>query len=200
MIRLWEITFKEIRKLSLMVTRKYIKDYKFSESLENGKVKTTAVYVGDYYEFVNADMARRGRMIMLPICIIAWLLFVGVLVPNTTASHLMYVLLPYAFIAIPLGYASSSVFTGFRAEKRMIRSEKEKVWDRLHGISIFGMILSAVSFLGVVISAIAGVRLSGIWDILFAVVCAVLFALFLLLFIFRKVFECKICSGETNNK
>ena len=44
-----------------MVTRRYIKDYKFSESVTaRGGIRTEAVYVGKYYRFEDADGAAKS--------------------------------------------------------------------------------------------------------------------------------------------
>ena len=47
-----------------MVTRKYIKDYKFSESVTaRGGIRTEAVYVGKYYRFEDAAGAMKLSLI-----------------------------------------------------------------------------------------------------------------------------------------
>ena len=92
-----------------MVTRKYIRDYKLSESVTaRGGIRTEAVYVGKYYAFEDAALAERAARLLLPGCCLAWLLFVGALLPRSGASKLMWVILPYAFSALPLGYMTDS--------------------------------------------------------------------------------------------
>ena len=73
-----------------MVTRKYIRDYKLSESVTaRGGIRTEAVYVGKYYAFEDAALAERAARLLLPGCCLAWLLFVGALLPRSGASKLM---------------------------------------------------------------------------------------------------------------
>ena len=43
-----------------MVTRKYVRDYKFSETLtDKGRLKTEAVYVGAYYRLAEPEAAKK---------------------------------------------------------------------------------------------------------------------------------------------
>ena len=81
-----------------MVTRRYIKDYKFSESVTaRGGIRTEAVYVGKYYRFEDADGAAKSARLLLPGSLAAWLLFIAALLPKSGASRLMWVILPFAF-------------------------------------------------------------------------------------------------------
>ena len=72
-----------------MVTRRYIKDYKFSESVTaRGGIRTEAVYVGKYYRFEDADGAAKSARLLLPGSLAAWLLFIAALLPKSGASRL----------------------------------------------------------------------------------------------------------------
>lgn len=61
-----------------MVTRKYIKDYKLSESVtERGGIRTEAVYVGKHFEFADEAGAKKCARPLLWGGCAAWLLFLG---------------------------------------------------------------------------------------------------------------------------
>ena len=98
-----------------MVTRKYIKDYKLSESVtERGGIRTEAVYVGKHFEFADEAGAKKCARPLLWGGCGAWLLFLGALLPRTGASKLMWVILPFAFSALPLGYMTGSAILLWR--------------------------------------------------------------------------------------
>ena len=62
-----------------MVTRKYIRDYKLSESVTaRGGIRTEAVYVGKYYAFEDAALAERAaRLLRLAVSLTCSMLMVG---------------------------------------------------------------------------------------------------------------------------
>lgn len=158
-----------------MVTRKYIKDYKFSESVtQGGKIKTDAVYVGNYYRFVNPEGASKLRRLLLPLTVLAWVLYIVPLFPLTAAMHLMYVALPYAFAALPLGYLTASALVLMRNKAPFIRSIADKLSDRIPVCSMWTMVLTGVALVGEIVTAIVSPERMMVWDIVFSVSTAVI--------------------------
>ena len=162
-----------------MVTRKYIRDYKLSESVTaRGGIRTEAVYVGKYYAFEDAALAERAARLLLLGCCLAWLLFVGALLPRSGASKLMWVILPYAFSALPLGYMTDSALLLYRRRgKRLIRSESEKLSKRLPVCAFWVLALAGVSALALGVTALVSPGSVNGYDVIFGLCAALIAAL-----------------------
>lgn len=163
-----------------MVTRKYIKDYKLSESLtERGGIRTEAVYVGRHFEFADEAGAKKCARPLLWGGCGAWLLFLGALLPRTGASKLMWVILPFAFSALPLGYMTGSAILLWRRRgaARLIRSEAEKLSKRLPVCAFWLMLLAGVSALGLGVTALAAPESVNVYDVIFGLCAAAMAAL-----------------------
>ena len=138
-----------------MVTRKYVRDYKFSETLtDKGRLKTEAVYVGAYYRLAEPEAAKKAARSLLVLLGLAWCIFVGTMIPKTGAMRLTYVILPHAFLALPLGYLSGTAYRTCRAKERFVRSEADKLSGRIAPAAVSGMALSGIALLGEIVSAI----------------------------------------------
>ena len=75
-----------------------------------------------------AKKAARSLLILLGL---AWCIFVGTMIPKTGAMRLTYVILPHAFLALPLGYLSGTAYRTRRAKERFVRSEADKLSGRI---------------------------------------------------------------------
>ena len=181
-----------------MVTRKYIRDYKLSESVTaRGGIRTEAVYVGKYYAFEDAALAERAARLLLPGCCLAWLLFVGALLPRSGASKLMWVILPYAFSALPLGYMTDSALLLYRRRgKRLIRSESEKLSKRLPVCAFWVLALAGVSVIALAVTAIAAPEKVNAYDLIFGPCAALVAALGGAGFARRETLRCAECDAE----
>lgn len=169
-----------------MISRKYVKDYKFLERLDSrGRLKTTAVYTGTYYRFRNAPSARAMGRLLFPAMLIAWLLFVGAMIPNSRASHTMYVILPFAFTALPLGFLTKCLWLMKREKEPFIRSVGERFSQQLPGWSLAGTLLCSVSFLGELITVLI-VKSFSLQDAIFLGGCLLLLLLMLYTYCIRK--------------
>lgn len=134
-----------------MVTRKYIKDYKLSESVtERGGIRTEAVYVGKHFEFADEAGAKKCARTLLWGGCGAWLLFLGALLPRTGASKLMWVILPFAFSALPLGYMTGSAILLWRRQPRGAAHTLGggKALQAAACVRVWLMLLAGVSALG----------------------------------------------------
>ncbi len=175
-----------------MVTRKYVKDYKFSESVtEGGKIKTEAVYVGDYFRFVDPKAAAKIRKYLLPLTILAWILYIIPLFPLTAAMHLMYVALPYAFAALPLGYLTASAVWFLRDKEPLVRSQADKISTRIPICTTWTMILTGIALVGEIVTAIADPGRMLVWDIAFSVCTAAVFGIAVWVFSHRADLKTK---------
>lgn len=160
-----------------MVTRRYIKDYKLSESVTaRGGIRTEAVYVGKYFRFEDEGGAQKNARLLLPCCCAAWLLFIAALLPKSGASKLMWVILPFAFSALPLGFMTDSAALLWRRRgKRLIRSEMEKLSKRLPVCAFWVLLLAGVSAAALAVTAIAAPEKVNVYDVIFGP-CAALVA------------------------
>ena len=153
-----------------MVTRRYIKDYKFSESVTaRGGIRTEAVYVGKYYRFEDADGAAKSARLLLPGVLAAWLLFIAALLPRSGASRLMWVILPFAFSALPLGYMTDSAVYLWRRRGavRLIRSETDKISKRLPVCAFWVLVLAGVAVIALAVTAMAAPEKVNVYDLIF---------------------------------
>ena len=165
-----------------MVTKRYVKDYKFSETLaENGRIRTEAVYTGSYYRLTSPERAKAGAVRFFRAFAALWALFVGAMIPESAASRTLYVFFPYAFLAIPLWRVSASLWVLRRAGERMIRSEAEKISPRLSQTARSGAVVSGAVLASLAVMVLASPGRVQVSDLLFAVADGACFAGFLLL-------------------
>ena len=163
-----------------MVTRRYIKDYKLSEEVTaRGGIRTEAVYVGKHFAFEDEAGARRCAGPLFWGCCAAWLLFIGALLPKSGASRLMWVIMPYAFSALPLGFMTDSAILLRRRldAGRYIRSEHDKLSKRLPVCAFWLMLLAGASALGLGVTALASPESVNVYDVIFGLCAAALAAL-----------------------
>ncbi len=173
-----------------MVTKKYVKDYKFSETVtERGRIKTEAVYSGRYFRLKDASGAKKAAVPMLVMLGVLWLLVAAALVPNSGAAHILYVLVPYAFSALPLGKLTQSMLFVRRAGDKLIRSEADKISGQLPSAAVWLMILSGVPAAGLALTLLINKTAPGGADVFFAFVCAALFGAGAGIFRRRSVFS-----------
>lgn len=181
-----------------MVTRKYIKDYKLSESVTSrGGIRTEAVYVGKYYRFEDTAGAMKSARLLLPGCLAAWLLFIAALLPRSGASRLMWVILPFAFSALPLGYMTdSAVHLWRRRAGKLIRSETDKISKRLPVCAFWVLVLAGVSAIALAVTAIAAPEKVNVYDLIFGPCAALIAALGGVGFARRETLRTAECEAE----
>lgn len=169
------------------MTKKYIKDYKFSESVtERGRIKTEAVYVGSYYRFTDPELGGRLSRQLLPACVLLWAVFFAALIPESSSMRRMFVALPYAFTALPLGLLTGTAWRIRTQKQPFIHSDSDKISTRGPASMLFTMLLAGVSFLGAGIAALVRPESLSAGDALFIPLSAVLTVLSALVFTRRK--------------
>ena len=173
-----------------MARNKYVKDYRLLETFdEKGRVHTDYEYIGDAYRFrASGERVARARRISLGACLLGWLLFLGGMIPPSTAMHTIYVSLPYAFSALPLGILTELAVTAFRVKEPMEHHFSDRLNNRFPPAALAVAVLSAASLLGELINLLRGFTLlSG--DAVFTLCGALYFACGCLAFGCRKDLE-----------
>lgn len=179
-----------------MVSRKYIKDYKLSESVtERGGIRTESVYVGGDYRLTASESIVRSLRTRFTLCAVcAWCAFLVSLLPSSRASHLIYVALPHAFVALPLFLMCQCVWY-LRAGRGPYTHERaDKVSKELAVRAAFTAGLAGVSLLGLLIALIVSPAQMLVGDIVFALGDAVIAVCGILVFTRRGQLSAKKCG------
>ena len=140
-----------------MIPRKYIKDYRIDEDFGiNGRVKSKAVYIGADYT-LSPPVPFGVRRLVLCLSALAGLTYIGALIPEMRAARLIYVMLPFAFSALPVYFMIASSISLLRFKETASRVEADRIANRLPPSALIAAILAGGSFIGFVVSAAAGV-------------------------------------------
>ncbi len=180
-------TDRGIREVRHMAKGRYIKDYRIVESLNGrGGIRLETEYIGDPYVFAcGAEKAGKSRRLCVLLCLAAWLLFVGALPPNSAGMRTIYVSLPFAFTALPLGLLSSLLLSALRLKEPMEHRMADRFENRFPAQALAITVLPGVSLAGEGLMLLLGKpMLPG--DGIFAPCAAGLFACGLVLFLQRK--------------
>ncbi len=160
-----------------MAKGKYIKDYRIVESLDSrGRIRVETEYIGEPYVFVSGlEKARKVRDLALLLCLGAWLSFVGALIPNSAGMRTLYVSLPFAFTALPLGMMSSLLLGSLGVKEPMEHRLADRFENRYPALALGLTALPAFSLIGEGVLWLGGGQmLPG--DAVFAPCAALLFA------------------------
>lgn len=130
-----------------MSSRKYHKDYKLIEHVDDsGRVKTETVYCGDkFYYSSGADKAGKALRQMLACSAFSTISYILSLVPYSSASHTMLVLIPYLFSALPLWMLLSSLIVLLRKKDALEQREADYANNRITACCLWLMILPGFS-------------------------------------------------------
>ena len=131
-----------------MARKKYARDYRLNESLdERGRIRTEAEYIGVYYRYVSgAETARGALKTLLGFTVLAWALFLCSLLPHSTASLTMYVMLPYLFTALPLGMMTAALLQLRAAGERLDHRTADLAGERVPACSLWMLLLPGPFF------------------------------------------------------
>lgn len=133
-----------------MAGKKYTKDYHLTDTLdERGRIRTETTYIGSFYRFA-AGAAAAGKALkrMLFLSALGALCFLVSLLPRSTASLAMYVMLPYLFTALPLGLLLTALLRLRGMGERLDHRAADQANDRVPGCCLWLLILPGVSLLG----------------------------------------------------
>ena len=132
-----------------MGMRKYLKDYRLENVIgKNGKKRTVSVYCGSYYTFTEdwarvRDGARTFALLALAqvaLCLMA-------LLTNAECGRAAYVMIPFAFILLPLFGVCMGAAGLTTAKPRLTREAKDHIRMRTGVCPLIVLILAAVSAL-----------------------------------------------------
>lgn len=140
---------------------RYIGDYHLADSLdERGRIRTEVEYVGDLYSFrQEPEKVSRTKKNILCLCAIGWLAYIAALIPVSTAARTIYSVLPFVFIAVPLGLLSATVLEILPQKERFIHRYADRIENRFPASAVFIAILSCVSLAGEAVNLIRGLEL-----------------------------------------
>ncbi len=169
-----------------MSSRKYTKDYRLeNKSQKNGKVVTIPVYRGELFGFEKKkEDVERVKRVFLIFTIAEWVIYFVALLLNTDKGRVMYVSLPLIAVAFPLLGQTSIVLMLKKTKSEYIRSEKDKITEKLISWVFVSFFFSLCSLLGHVVSWI--MRGESILDAILLVLTLLLVALSYSLFAKRK--------------
>ena len=156
-----------------MISRKYLRDYKLSESVTpGGRIRTDAVYVGDDWFFTaGAEALRREKRLLAGLAGLGWALWLAALLPPVRCARAPWAQLPLAACCLPLLYLSLAAGSFCRAKEPLTRRAAEQIAHRVPVCSLLTLILSGAAAAGLLASLLAGYA-SPVWgDGLFGV-CA----------------------------
>lgn len=170
-----------------MARGRYIKDYRIVESLNGrGGIRLETEYIGAPYFFAcGTERAGKCRKLCAALCLFGWLCFVGALIPNSAGMRTLYVSLPFAFTALPLGLMSSLLLSTLRLREPMEHRMADRFENRFPAQALGIAVLPGVSLAGEGVMLLLGKQMlpgDGIFDLC----AAALFASGLGLFLQRK--------------
>ncbi len=180
-----------------MVTRRYLKDYRIDDKLNaRGKLRADAIYIGGDYRFIDPEAASSGkRYAILIMNVLSWSAFVGALVPQSSASHTMYCVLPLVASVLALFYESMAVYALMTLKEPMRHEQSDKLTVRLPLSSIASAVLSAAALIGFIVHGALSPALLVPGDTVFAVLSGVLAVLSAVIFILSRSFRAAKCTA-----
>ncbi len=152
-----------------MGERKYAKDYRMEEYTDlNGKVKLKRVYQGENYLFTQSpeEIKRLAKTVL----VVSAAVFAGLLPLLLTATQIgrtIYVLLPMAFVLVPLFQTAAVGYRLLRYQAPLTRQQRDLTDKRLKAVSIWLTALTGVTLCGsVVYMFLHGLEAGEIWCVL----------------------------------
>ena len=174
-----------------MSRRRYVKDYRINEYIdEKGYVTSESEYIGGDYRFVLPTARVHGSAKRVAaLGAVGWACFLVLACVEGTAMRTIYVALPFAFSALPLFLLMRSAISALRAKDGPLRHDQaDSIAHTLPAAALWAMLLPGASFLGCLISSLAGAEE---WDVLFLALSAVMTACGALCFAARGDFATK---------
>lgn len=124
----------------------YKGDYSFQERLtRHGRVVNDLCYTGDYYVLPLDKKLKKKTAIfnfVYIFLVMIMMMFAGSL--NTTSSRTAWIVFPYVFTLLPIGYMLSGAITYVKAPVRMQRVQYELGIERMRRSAIGIIIMTAM--------------------------------------------------------
>lgn len=136
-----------------MVSRKYASDYRLENVKDKkGKIVTKPVYRGELYSFSKSKKEiKKLKKIFIISLILEWFIFLLSLFLNTRVGRAMYVVLPFLGVAFPLLGETDTIWAFLSSKGPMIRSEKDKITEKMVSWIFTAFLLFIFSFVGHII-------------------------------------------------
>ena len=162
--------------------RKYASDYRLDKQLTgSGKVRTTAVYKGAWFNYCESPEAIRRLAITVICCAVAVVaLLLPMLFCNTLISYTIYALLPMAFVLFP---AYQLILVGarlFRFKAPLTHEQKDQTEIGLRRGCLWLLILQSIHFAGCAVYCFTPGVQEGEWPIIICVAVSMAVAIFMM--------------------
>ena len=160
-----------------MSRNRYVGDYRLVESIDGrGRVFFNDTATTEIYTYTGgAKDARRLLKRALAACAAGWLAYAGALIPVSAAMRTLWVALPFAFEALPLGLTVAALVRALRAGDRLEHRHADQLANRCPACSFLTVLLAGIALAGEGVNLLRGVgMLPG--DIAFGVCAALLLA------------------------
>ena len=167
----------------------YVKDYRLVESVnERGRIKTSYEYIGaDYYYLAAPSAVKAARRRALVFGVLGWLGFLGALLPESGAMRTIWVSLPFAFAALPLGMLLDLALTTFFRKEPLEHRHADKLENRWPPVCLAAAALPAIALAGQLVRLLTGAAMKT-GDLIFSLGAALSLVCALLCFRLRKSF------------
>ncbi len=158
-----------------MSRNRYVGDYRLVERInQRGRVQTDYEYIGAAYVYAEGTSAATAALKRaLAACAVGWLAFVGALIGPSAASKTLWVILPFAFAALPLGLMTAPVARALRAKEPLEHRHADQLENRCPASSFFTVALPGIALVGEGVNLFRGVPMAA-GDLAFAVCAALL--------------------------
>lgn len=133
-----------------MARNKYIRDYRLLESIdERGRIRVDYEYAGEYYRFTAGPAAAlRQKRRSLLLCAAGWAAFVLSLLPESRGMRTLYVSLPFAFSALPLGMLTALLLSVKPTDEPMEHPQADKLNNAYPPRALAAALLPAAALAG----------------------------------------------------
>ena len=179
-----------------MFKKKYLEDYVMEEYInDKGRVKNRPVYIGGYFT-LSPKLSARDKLLIPIAAILSIAAIVCAFIPVTLSAMLWYVVVPFVFNMLPLYYVIASAVTLYFEKEPMTREKSDRIVKRLPIGSLITTLLSAASFIGLIVAIFTSGEYMVTADILFAAL--VIFILAASVFTFLKCKDLKSDKVRTD--
>lgn len=132
-----------------MLFNKYKDDYKKVQSIGlDGKLRTVTFYEGSYFELpYDEKQFKKNKIICAGFSMLFLLIFLGAGLINPDSSKTAWIVFPYFFLFLPIGFNLLGTFNLLGQKCRMEKAGYEESIIRLKKSSMAIMILAAVNII-----------------------------------------------------
>ena len=142
-----------------MAINRYVKDYRIVEEFNaRGRVKTSYEYIGEpYYFTADKKEVSAAKKKSIAACVAAWICFIAALIPVSVSMHTLYIAVPFAFAALPLGILTDLIASVFSLKEPLEHRQADRLNVRFPLLTLSIMVLDGMALLGILINLIRGI-------------------------------------------